>query len=170
MLDLLSFLLQQLFKNEISGYFLSNRCRRLCIFDGPGVCTHGSELTLENICNRYLFRGDPSLNDYCYHTPLTQTSCPATGLPITPRDVGRLIAFKLRDSPAAAAHKSSTDANDIDVEALLSQISFWSVFKEMKVSLENILRSFTQQQLREFIQFAYAEELEKDFPAKPKRY
>jgi hypothetical protein len=65
-------------------------CTTLCNRDGPTVCTRGS-WTQGSICKNYLFRGDPSLNDYCYHTAATRDVCPSTGIPVKVSDVPRLL-------------------------------------------------------------------------------
>ena len=67
-------------------------CTQLCDRDGPLVCTGGSWTKPDGTCQAYLFRGDPSLNDPCYHTRTTATSCPAGGQPVRADDVPRLLA------------------------------------------------------------------------------
>jgi hypothetical protein len=71
-----------------------DRCTLLCDFDGPAVCTDGSWTKNGNICHKYLFRGNPENNDYCYHTIVTRESCPSNGTPVRVDDVARLIAHK----------------------------------------------------------------------------
>jgi hypothetical protein len=69
-------------------------CARLCILDGPSICTEGSWTKNGDICHRYLFKGDPTNLDYCYHTLETKDSCPSTGVPLRVSDVNGIIALR----------------------------------------------------------------------------
>ena len=66
-------------------------CTALCNRDGPSICTGGSWTKGGGICHAYLFRGDPALGDYCYHTGRTAASCPSRGTPVRASDVARLV-------------------------------------------------------------------------------
>lgn len=70
-------------------------CADLCNFDGPSICTGGSWTKRDNSCHAYLFRGDPSVGDYCYHTASTSSACPSPGDPVRPDDVFRLMRSDL---------------------------------------------------------------------------
>lgn len=72
---------------------VSDPCNRLCQLDGPLICTDGS-YQKNGVCHRYLFRGDPSLDDYCYHTSETASTCPSTGNPVRVADAERFIASR----------------------------------------------------------------------------
>lgn len=72
---------------------VSDPCARLCQLDGPIICNDGS-YNKNGVCHRYLFRGDPSLNDYCYHTSATASTCPSSGKPVKFGDAQRLVALK----------------------------------------------------------------------------
>jgi hypothetical protein len=52
-------------------------CTDLCNRDGPAVCTGGSWTKSNGHCHGYVFRGDPSTGDYCYHSALTAATCPS---------------------------------------------------------------------------------------------
>ena len=80
-------------------------CTQLCDQDGPSVCSGGSWTKPDATCQAYLFRGEPSLNDFCYHTSMTATSCPAGGQPVRVTDVPLLLA-----SGTATTHASSGTA------------------------------------------------------------
>ena len=68
-------------------------CARLCALDGPLICTDGS-YNKNGACHRYVFRGDPALNDYCYHTSATASTCPGSGKTVKLADAERLIALR----------------------------------------------------------------------------
>ena len=67
-------------------------CARLCVVDGPLICTDGS-YNKNGVCHGYLFRGDPSVNDYCYHTSATASTCPSSGKAVKVADAHRLVVF-----------------------------------------------------------------------------
>ncbi len=71
---------------------LADPCSLLCERDGPLICNDGS-YNKNGVCHRYLFRGDPSLNDYCYHTKGTAAQCPSSGKPVKVADAERLLAL-----------------------------------------------------------------------------
>lgn len=66
-------------------------CAELCNNDGPLLCPGGSWTKESGTCHGYVFRGDTSLGDYCYHSAETSASCPSSGEPVRPEDVGRLF-------------------------------------------------------------------------------
>ena len=66
-------------------------CTALCNRDGPSICTGGSWTKGGGICHAYLYRGDSSRGDYCYHTGRTAATCPASGAPVRASDVARLL-------------------------------------------------------------------------------
>ena len=66
-------------------------CTELCDRDGPAVCTRGSWTKGNGMCYGYVFRGDPTLRNYCYHTTATADTCPGSGRPVRPSDAARLI-------------------------------------------------------------------------------
>ena len=72
---------------------MADPCSRLCEIDGPTVCTGGS-YNKYGVCNRYLFLGDPSLNNICYHTSATASTCPSSGKPVSVDDAWRLVELK----------------------------------------------------------------------------
>ena len=72
---------------------MADPCTRLCELDGLSICTEGS-YSKNGVCHRYLFRGDPALNDYCYHTSATASTCPSSGKPVTIADAQRLVALR----------------------------------------------------------------------------
>ena len=76
-------------------------CTRLCEIDGPRICTDGS-YNKNGFCHRYLFRGDPALNDYCYHTSATAATCPGSGKPVNVGDAARLLGIIEGRGPVAA--------------------------------------------------------------------
>jgi hypothetical protein len=80
---------------SIASTVFADPCARLCEFDGPTVCTGGSYTKNGNTCHRYVYRGDPSLKDHCYHTAATKEVCPGGGAPVRPDDVDLLISDKL---------------------------------------------------------------------------
>ena len=84
-------------------------CTRLCHIDGPTVCTGGS-WSKNGVCHSYVYRGDPALGDYCYHTAATASTCPGSGRSVKVVDVERLIERKtsLRSTAAPPAQIVST--------------------------------------------------------------
>ena len=84
---------------------LADPCTRLCQIDGPRVCTDGS-YNKNGVCHRYLFRGDPALNDYCYHTSATAATCPSSGKAVKLADAERLVGIREgRGQEVAAARE-----------------------------------------------------------------
>jgi hypothetical protein len=69
-------------------------CSLLCRYEGPEICKEGSWTKHEGTCHKYVYRGDPTNLDFCYHTTETRESCPGKGLPVKAHDVARLIAHK----------------------------------------------------------------------------
>ena len=92
-------------------------CTQLCDRDGPLVCTGGSWTKPDGTCQAYLFRGDPSLNDPCYHTRTTATSCPAGGQPVRASDVSRLLSVGTILAPSAPSPVVTTTVSPTDDEA-----------------------------------------------------
>ena len=94
----------------------SDPCSELCRADGPSTCTGGS-WNNNGICHGYLFRGDPSSNDYCYHTAATARSCPSGGLAVRVSDVGRLLATRQSTTtPAPSSTITSSSFREGPVE------------------------------------------------------
>jgi hypothetical protein len=87
-------------------------CKRLCDFDGPAVCTDGSYTKKGNVCDKYLFRGDPKNLDYCYHTKRSRDVCPSNGVPVTTDDVDRLISGR----------RGLTTPNPNDISGLIERV------------------------------------------------
>ena len=90
-------------------------CRQLCLRDGPSVCSGGSWTKSGAVCHGYFFRDNPALNDYCYHTSASGSTCPATGAPVRVVDAVRLLdVFSLagfgddEDDLAVAAPEAGT--------------------------------------------------------------
>lgn len=69
----------------------SDPCDDLCKRDGPDVCTQGS-WNQNGVCHAYIFRGDASLDDYCYHNAVTASSCPSSGTKVRVEDAVRLLS------------------------------------------------------------------------------
>jgi hypothetical protein len=72
------------------GSMGADPCMRLCDQDGPAVCTGGS-WSKNGVCHGYLFRGNPSLKDYCYHTTESAADCPSNGTPLKERDAWNIL-------------------------------------------------------------------------------
>lgn len=72
----------------------SGPCEDLCAFDGPERCPNGS-WSKGVVCHGYVYRGDPSVRNYCYHTAATAATCPAGGEPVRPQHVAGLIMVGL---------------------------------------------------------------------------
>ncbi len=71
---------------------VQDACARLCLHDGPHICTGGSWTKANGYCQAYLFLGDPLNGNYCYHSTFTAVSCPSKGaVPVKPSDVERLL-------------------------------------------------------------------------------
>ena len=66
-------------------------CTALCNLDGPAVCIGGS-WTKNGVCHSYVFRGDPAVGDYCYHTKATAPRCPGNGKPVKVSDAEAILA------------------------------------------------------------------------------
>lgn len=66
-------------------------CALLCNRDGPAVCTGGSWTKIDGTCHAYVFRGDSTGTDYCYHTTASAAACPAGGPSVRSADVDRLM-------------------------------------------------------------------------------
>jgi hypothetical protein len=90
-------------------------CAELCAHDGPSICSGGS-WNKNGLCHRYVFRGDPELMDYCYHTAETAATCPSNGRPVRVTDVARILAS---GSAETTTTTSTTEAEeDEDLEGL----------------------------------------------------
>lgn len=66
-------------------------CTLLCNRDGPAICTGGSWTKADGTCQAYLYRGDPSDGEFCYHTSASAAICPSSGRPVRTADVPRLL-------------------------------------------------------------------------------
>lgn len=66
-------------------------CTELCNFDGSSICSGGSWTMQDDSCHGYVFRGDSSGGDYCYHTSATASVCPSSGEPVRPAAVSGLL-------------------------------------------------------------------------------
>ena len=75
-------------------------CTQLCDRDGPVVCTGGFWTKPDGTCQAYLYLGDPSNREFCYHTSACASSCPSSGHPVRAADVPRLFG------PSASADAS----------------------------------------------------------------
>ena len=84
---------------------VADPCTRLCNRDGPAVCTGGS-WNKNGVCHSYLFRGEPALGDYCYHTAATADTCPSRGKPVKVADAEAILARGgLRGQPERARYE-----------------------------------------------------------------
>jgi hypothetical protein len=97
-------------------------CQLLCNFDGPTVCTDGSYTKKGNVCDKYLFRGDPKNLDYCYHTKRSRDVCPSNGVPVTADDVDRLISGR----------RGLTTPNPNDIAALIARVGDLEIASKKK--------------------------------------
>ena len=78
-------------------------CTELCNRNGPAVCTGGSWTKPDGTCQAYLYRGDPSGSDYCYHTAASAATCPGRGRSVRAADVARLLGGGADVAPPAPA-------------------------------------------------------------------
>ena len=83
-------------------------CTDLCNFNGPSICSGGSWTKRDNSCHAYVFRGDPALGDYCYHTSATSSYCPASTDPVRPQDVALLMYGALPSDDVVGLGGTST--------------------------------------------------------------
>ena len=97
---------------SVLGFAPADPCTRLCARDGPSVCTKGSWTKPNGACQSYLFRGDASLGDYCYHTPETASVCPSGGASVTATDALHLLG---NDSSLRGTQATTTSSPDVGV-------------------------------------------------------
>ena len=83
-------------------------CTALCNRGGPSICTEGSWSKGNGICHAYLFRGDPSRGEYCYHTTTTAATCPSGGAPVRASDVARLLGGNVGVTRTVSVDATST--------------------------------------------------------------
>ena len=84
-------------------------CSALCRHDGPSICTGGS-WTKNGICHAYVYRGNPLLRDYCYHTAATAATCPSSGKPVKAADVALLLSPPAGEEVDEPIRSRPTDA------------------------------------------------------------
>jgi hypothetical protein len=82
--------------NFVSAAFITvasatDMCTELCKHDGPQICTGGSWKKENGSCHGYLYRGNPSNKDYCYHTAATARSCPSNGVAVKADEVEGIL-------------------------------------------------------------------------------
>ena len=99
---------------------MADPCSRLCQIDGPSICTDGS-YNKNGVCHRYLFRGDPALNDYCYHTKERAATCPSSGKPVKAIDAERLLRLReeanISPTPTTTTTTTTTTQAPVSVNA-----------------------------------------------------
>lgn len=93
----------------------TDHCKHLCEHDGPSVCTSGSTIIANDVCQGYLFRGDPENSDYCFFSPMTMASCPSSGIPVTATDAKRLLKEKygIEYESSTTVRPSEFDEDDL---------------------------------------------------------
>ena len=65
-------------------------CYHLCWFDGE-VCAGASYTKPNGFCHGYVYRGDPSAGEYCYHTAASAAECPGSGPGVLASDAAELF-------------------------------------------------------------------------------
>ena len=113
-------------------------CEQLCARDGPAVCTGGSWTKPDGACQAYMFRGDPSLNDHCYHNSATATSCPSSGQPVRVSDVSRLLTVATTLPPSAPLSFVTTTVSPTDDEGFQVELARASEFINRRAGRQGI--------------------------------
>jgi hypothetical protein len=106
--------------------FSTDWCRELCRIDGE-LCLDGSWNEGKK-CHAYVFKGDVTGYDYCYHVKRTRVTCPS-GKPVTVVDAERLVKWKLdqentvstSDAPASSSLASARPLCDGAMGSLFGQ-------------------------------------------------